>query len=98
MYRDFVIAAVVAVAPLFAFAADIDMRDVVKTYELKDGSTVYVFRDGKMGVESKFGRAVRVKEGQVLETKDGTTIVMKGNAVARMDALLKESLYGYGGR
>ncbi|GCB05269.1 periplasmic Cu(I)/Cu(II)-binding protein CopK [Ralstonia sp. SET104] len=96
MYRDFVIAAVVAAAPLFAFAAPIDMRDVVKTYELKDGSTVYVFRDGKMGVESKFGLAVGgVKEGQVMEAKDGTTIVMKGNEVARMDALLKQRRYGY---
>ncbi|GCB05268.1 periplasmic Cu(I)/Cu(II)-binding protein CopK [Ralstonia sp. SET104] len=94
MYRDFVIAAVVAVAPLFAFAAD--MTDVVKTYELKNGSTVYVFKNGNMGVENKFGQAVRVKEGQVMETKDGTTIVMKGNELARVEVLLlRRNRYGY---
>jgi len=96
MYRDFVIAAVVAIAPLSALAVGAD--DVVKTYELRDGSTAYVFKDGKMGVESKFGRAVWVKEGQVLETKDGTTIVMKANEITRMELLLlKQGRFGSGG-
>ena len=31
----------------------------------------YIFKDGKMGMEDKLGRAVRMKQGQVMEAKDG---------------------------
>ena len=54
-----------------------------KSIELKDGSTVHIFKDGKMGMEHKFGRAVAMKPGQVMETKDGKKIDMKGNEVER---------------
>ncbi|WP_367395232.1 periplasmic Cu(I)/Cu(II)-binding protein CopK [Cupriavidus sp. Agwp_2] len=71
-------------------AAAVDQSNVVKTYELKDGSKVHVFKDGKMGMENKFGKAVNMREGKVMETKDGSKILMKGNEVFRLDdALIK---------
>lgn len=71
---------------LSAFA--VDAGNVQKAIELKDGSTVYLFKDGKMGMEDKFGRAVRMKEGHVMETKDGQRIIMVGDEVARLDTIL----------
>ncbi|CAG9166450.1 periplasmic Cu(I)/Cu(II)-binding protein CopK [Cupriavidus pinatubonensis] len=71
-------------------AAAVDQSNIVKTYELKDGSKIHVFKDGKMGMENKFGKAVSMREGQVMETKDGSKILMKGNEVFRLDdALIK---------
>ncbi|KDP87198.1 copper resistance protein CopK [Cupriavidus sp. SK-3] len=81
------------VVSLSAIAAD--RSDILKSYALNDGSTVHVFKDGKMAVENPFGRAVSVKEGQVLEAKDGTRITMKGNEVARLDHLLNVDRRGH---
>ena len=55
---------------------------------MKDGSTVYVFDSGKMAMESKYGRAVRMDPGMVMETKDGQKITMVGDEVARLSSLL----------
>ncbi|MBK8318440.1 MAG: CopK family periplasmic copper-binding protein [Betaproteobacteria bacterium] len=39
-----------------------------RSIELKDGSTVYIFKDGKMGMEDKYGHAtLRMKK----DTRDG---------------------------
>ncbi|MBS1230340.1 MAG: hypothetical protein H6R17_3617 [Proteobacteria bacterium] len=73
----------------FAVADDNDARSAAQqVVELQDGSTVYVFQDGKMAVENKYGRAVSTKPGTTLQAKDGSTIVIKGNEVARLDRLL----------
>lgn len=69
-----------------AFA--VDASRVEKSIELKDGSTVYLFKDGKMGMEDKMGRAVRMKPGHVMETKDGQRIIMVGDEVARLEPIL----------
>ena len=57
--------------------------------ELKDGSTVYIFKDGKMAMEDKYGRATRMKKETVMETKDGRKIIMHGDEVMRLDSLLR---------
>jgi hypothetical protein len=75
-----------------AFAAD--KVNVSKSYELKDGSTVYVFKDGKMAMENKVGQVVSMKEGHTMETKDGQKIMMKGNEVWRLDDVLNHELRG----
>ncbi|WP_439673207.1 Copper resistance protein K (plasmid) [Cupriavidus necator] len=93
MYNKLAIAALSTVVSLSAIAAD--RSDIVKSYALRDGSTVHVFKDGKMGVENPFGRAVSVKEGQVLEAKDGTRITMKGNEVVRLDQVLNVDRRGH---
>jgi hypothetical protein len=63
----------------------VDASQVEKSIELKDGSTVYIFKDGKMGMEDKYGRATRMKKDTVMETKDGQKIIMHGDEVMRLD-------------
>ena len=83
MYKKLMIAAVTGLFSLSAFAAE------EKAYELKDGSTVHVFKDGKMGMEDKMGRPARMKEGHIMETKDGQKIMMKGDEVWRVEGKLR---------
>src|SRR5471030_583878 len=45
-------------------------NEVEKSVELADGSTVQIFADGKMAMESKFGRATTMEAGHVMDTKD----------------------------
>ncbi len=86
MFRQLALAALVT-----TFAASVaaawDHGKVERSVELKDGSTVHIFADGKMGMEDRFGRAFSMPEGHVMETRDGQKIVMQGNEVWRVNAL-----------
>jgi uncharacterized protein YdeI (BOF family) len=84
--KKLLLVAAISVASMSALA--VDQAQVQKSYELKDGSTVYIFKDGKMGMEDKFGRAAYMAPGHVMETKDGQKIIMNGNEVWRVDKLL----------
>ena len=42
---------VVAMSAVTATAFAVDAAQVEKSIELKDGSTVYIFKDGKMGMD-----------------------------------------------
>lgn len=64
-----------------------DMQSVAKALALKDGSTVYIFKDGKMSMEDRRGRTVSMKPGVVMETSDGQRLVMIGNELARLDII-----------
>ena len=64
--------------------------DVVKSIPLENGSTVFVFKDGKMGMEDKMGRSTRMKPGHVMKAKDGTSLMMVGDEVMRVESLLTE--------
>lgn len=77
-----------------AFAADAARAEAKQVIELKDGSTLYIFKDGKMGMEDKLGRAVRMKKDTVMETKDGQKIIMHGDEVMRLDNLLHKDHRG----
>ncbi len=79
--------ALAALTTSFAVSAMAALGSVEKSVELKDGSTVYVFADGKMGMADRFGRAFSVPETHVMETRDGQTIQMVGNEVARVHSL-----------
>ena len=57
---------------------------------LKDGSTVYVLKGGKMGMEDRYGRAVRMEPGVIMETKDGQRVAMIGDEVAYVSSLLNK--------
>ena len=72
----------------------VDAAQVEKSIELKDGSTVYIFKDGKMAMEDKLGRAVRMKKDTVMETKDGQKIMMHGDEVMRLDNILHKDHRG----
>lgn len=52
--------------------------------ELKDGTTVHIYQDGKMAMEDKAGQPRTMPEGTPMETKDGKIIMMKGNEVWRL--------------
>lgn len=78
----------VAMSAVTASAFAVDLSQVEKSFALKDGSTVYIYKDGKMGMEDKYGRAGYMKPNQVMETKDGKKIIMIGNEVWRVDQML----------
>ena len=82
------VAGVLAVAALPAFAHDAAKASADKLYSLKDGGTLYVFKDGKMALEDQYGRATFLKKGQVIETTDGQKITATSNEVARLDSLI----------
>ena len=80
-----------ACCSMVAFSASaVDASKVDKSIELKNGTTVYLFKDGKMGMEGKGGAAVGMKSGEVMEGKDGQRYIMIGNEVARLDWLMKQ--------
>lgn len=77
-----------ALPALSAFA--LNSADVVKSTQLKDGTTVHEFKDGKMAMEDKFGRAIRMKEGESMTTANGQAIAMKGDEVAKLSDALRQ--------
>lgn len=70
------------------------LSTVEKSVALQDGSTVHVFKDGKMAMEDRLGRVVSMNQGHVMRTRDGQTIVMAGNETARLHCFLKTQLGG----
>ena len=83
-----------AVSPTFAADALESSGFVATKVELSDGGTLYVFKDGKMARENRFGRVIRLTRAEVLTARDGTKIVAVGNEAARLDSLLKEGHNG----
>ena len=45
---------------------------------------MHEFRDGKMAMEDKYGRASHLNHSTVMETADGKSITMVGDEVARL--------------
>ena len=91
-YRSAIVTFALLVPALSAFA--MDQADVEKSIRLKDGSTVHQFKDGKMAMESKFGQAYRMKDGEAMQAADGSTITMRGDEVARLEIALQSHLGG----
>ena len=94
MKKGILIAAILSAVVSSAFAGDQARKDAQQVIEMKDGSTLYIFKNGKMAMEDKVGRAQRMKPGHVMETKDGQKLIMVGDEVARLDWLLKEGHVG----
>jgi Copper resistance protein K len=92
MFKKILVAAASSMFALSAFA--VDANQVEKSVQLRDGSTVHIFADGKMAMESKFGRATYMEAGHVMDTKDGKNLVMNGNEAARLDQLLNKNVSG----
>ena len=72
------------------FARDALPQATQQTLSLQDGSTLYVFKDGKMAKQDRHGRAVYLKQGETVELADGRKVTAVGNEVARLDGLLNE--------
>ena len=81
-----------------AFAHDEAAAAAERIIAMKDGATLYVFKDGKMAMENKYGRAVSVKEGEIMETRAGQELIMVGNQVALLERLISRGHRGGGGR
>jgi hypothetical protein len=77
-----------ALAP--AFAMDAAQSEAKQVVALQNGETLYVFKDGLMAKENKFGRAVHLRKGEVVQTADGKSITTTGNEVARLFSLLNK--------
>jgi hypothetical protein len=69
MMKKMLMVALMSAVSVTAFASDAAREAAKQVIELKDGSTVYIFKDGKMGMEDKVGRATRMKKDSVMETK-----------------------------
>lgn len=82
-------AIVLSVAAIPSFAFDAATTAAEKTIPMKDGGTLYVFKDGKMALGNKYGRAISMEVGQSLEAADGSKITVSSNEVARLDMLFK---------
>ena len=95
MFKKLLLAAASSLFALSAFA--LDASQCVQITQLKDASTVHVFADGKMGMEDRFGRTVAMEPGHAMAAKDGSTIVMNGNEVARLDDVLNNRGIAQGG-
>jgi redox-sensitive bicupin YhaK (pirin superfamily) len=87
MMKKWLMIAAMSAVTTSAFAA-FPTEQVEKSIPLKNGSTVYILKDGKMAMEDQKGNAVRMKPGEVMETKDGQKIMMHGDEVMRLDSIL----------
>lgn len=87
--------ALVIAASLAVGAAALASQDDAREIALKDGTTLIIFKDGKMSMRDARGRVHSMKDGMRMETKDGQVIMMKGNEVWRKTSSerLREDLY-----
>lgn len=76
------------------FAGDFARAEAKQMIELKNGSTLYVFKDGKMAMEDRYGRAVSMEAGSVMQTKDGRQIKMESDDAGRLHMLITQGHNG----
>lgn len=70
--------AFVGAASMIAFSAyAVTEMDVRETVQLTDGSTLYVFKDGKMGMANRYGHAVLMPEQSVIEAPNGRSVQLR---------------------
>ncbi len=73
-----------------AFAGDAARTTAKEMVPLKNGDVLYVFDDGRMARENRYGRAIYLKPGETLQAADGRTIQANSNEVARLNYLLQK--------
>ena len=66
---------------LLAFAATALAADPPTTIELKDGGKIMIAEDKSMTHVDAAGKRVRMKDGKIMEAKDGSKLMMKSNAI-----------------
>lgn len=79
--------ATLALAATLSFASDAARDAAKEMVPLRDGGTLFLFKDGTMAKQNAYGNASYIKKGDVLEAKDGQKIPVTSNEVARMHAL-----------
>ena len=65
---------------LSAFAAE-DPAKGSPIVELKDGGKIYVQKDGSMVHLDAAGNRVKMRDGKLMEDKNGSQLIMKNNAI-----------------
>ena len=88
LIKQFLIVAALSTAAASVFA--IGQDDPKQSIPLKDGTTLHILKDGKMAMEDKKGNPVSMKKDVVMETKDGTKIMMHGNELMRLEVYKRE--------
>ena len=73
--RKFILPAVILAFAASAFAHE------EQTIELKDGGKVMVQKDGTMAHIDAASNRVKMRDGVVMEAKDGSKLMMKNNAI-----------------
>lgn len=58
-----------------AFAAE------PQTIDLKDGGKIVIDKEGAIAHMDAAGKRVKMKDGKIMEAKDGSRLMMKNNAV-----------------
>ena len=94
MLKKLLMAAALSAVAASAIADNAARAQAEQTIAMKDGSTLYIFKGGKMAMEDKLGRATRMEQGVVMETKDGQKLIMHGDEVGRLAPLLKQAHRG----
>ena len=94
LLKNLLLVAALSTVTFSAFADDAARADAKQVIEMRDGSNLYVFKDGKMAMEDKYGRAVRMKKGDILEAKDGQRITIDSDEVAHLRGLLAQGHKG----
>lgn len=90
MLKKIVTVVTVALVAGQLFAGQAAIKEAKQVVELKDGSTLYIFRDGKMAVEDRYGHAKSMRPNTELEGKDGQRYQLQGNEVGRLEKLLND--------
>lgn len=85
--RKSVIALALVVPFASTFAMDLAIQ---KSTPLKDGSIVHQFKNGKLAMEDKYGRPMRMKIGETMIATDGTAITMDSDEVALLSSVIRD--------
>ena len=84
--RKTLIALSLAAPLLSAFAMD---SAIEKSIPLKDGSVLHMFKTGQMAMEDKYGRPARMRIGETVTTKDGASIAVTSDEVAKLSSVIR---------
>ena len=68
---------------MFALSVGAWAQPAEQVFELKDGGKVVVQKDGTMAHYDAAGNRMRMKDEVTMVAKDGTTLMMKNNAIWR---------------
>jgi hypothetical protein len=90
MIRNIGVLATSLVMLTSAFSMDAVRSEAKQIIALQGGETLYVFEDGLMSKENKFGRPVYLSSGELVQTIDGQKIAVKGNEIARLTAFMNQ--------
>lgn len=88
MHKHLAAVAILSVLSVPAFAGTWPAPEswqVAQRIELKDGTFLNVYKDGKSAMENRFGHSVSMQPGQTMQSKDGRTVTMAGNETLRVE-------------